>query len=160
MRREYSDQKLIDKENKYFDIYWQLPFIISCLIFIVFCIWGILDACLITYNIYLLEGTTVEKYGIMRLDNRFVCWVIWASIGLVIATIIYWIGKIALSQKILTVIYLKKISDYCSDDGDAENISELERLYQRFSAGKMTKAEYEAAIRAYDAKIKEEYKLK
>lgn len=159
------EQEAIFKQENYFSFYNYFPIILACLLLLFFFAYGIMDTCITSPSFDIpglsdLTGIEIEKtYGTFQVKNAFVNVIIWAFIGIVVAAITFLISKIVCSQRILTVLYLKKISDYCYNDSEGY-ISELERLYRLYTEGQLSRAEYEAAINAYDAKIKEFLNLK
>jgi hypothetical protein len=57
----------------------------------------------------------------MGLSNGFLCWFVWMIIGAIISILEYIIGKIILSQKILTVLYLQSIDNKLSNNQDKQD---------------------------------------
>lgn len=134
-------------QNSYFRWYARIPALASILTVVAFIIIGIVDACT-TYKEGGRFGTTY--YGIMRLDNWFFCWIIWVIIGLVAALIIYVFTKIGFSQKILTILYLRKLCGEneedthpdSSDNGDYIDAEEEEAGYYRKDTASSSDEEY------------------
>ncbi|HIU61023.1 MAG TPA: hypothetical protein IAB69_00010 [Candidatus Coproplasma excrementigallinarum] len=92
-----------ERQTPYFKLYARLPLIIAVLTLIAFFIGGIIDA------------TGMRIIGI---DSRFLCWLVWMAIGVAAAVVEFFLLKIILSQKILCVIYLSRISRSVATDRD------------------------------------------
>ena len=102
----------IEKTDKWYKFYLRLPLIVLILDIVVFFIWGIIDACVI--SIY--EG----YYGIVGFTNGFVCWLVWQVAGVVAGGISYIVIKVLTSCKILQVEYLKEINKNAGKNNTAE----------------------------------------
>lgn len=90
--------KMIEVQQKFFKWYDILSFITPIItLFTAFAV-GIIDA-----KFKLWIGIGLRGFG---------TWFLWTLIGGAIGTIEYFIAKIALSQKKLTVLYLQKLNEY------------------------------------------------
>jgi hypothetical protein len=107
----------IEVQKKYFKAYSYLPIILAGITLLLFFIWGIIDPIVFNYS----SGHDLGPYGIMQLNSGFLCWFVWMIIGAVMAALEYIIGKIAFSQKILTVLYLQSIDEKLSNKQDEQN---------------------------------------
>ena len=112
---KYSDyiDKLRTKENeKWFNFYVKLPLIISIIVGIFFFIWGFVDATNFQKYIHKQMGKDVVKlrvYGCLAIETRIGAELVWWIAGAFLSVGTYFLLKIIISPKILTVLYLRKI---------------------------------------------------
>lgn len=111
-------EETIANQKKYFKWYQKLPLIFAVAILVSFFIWGIIDPCVFHFYHRGYVGGHYT-YGVFNFNNGFLCWLVWMIIGVVLAGIEYIVCKIMLSQKILSVLYLEKMS--ASIDKDASH---------------------------------------
>lgn len=84
----------IENQQKYFKWYYRIPFITAILILIYSLVYSILAA-------------VAAQSGLV--------WFIDMLVGTIAAVIEYVLGKIIISQKILTVLYLQKLNEKACD---------------------------------------------
>lgn len=116
-------------QSGYFKGYAMLPGIIAIATLIIFFIWGIVDPIVFKHSYYYNYYSSDYTYGVMGLSNGFLCWLVWMVIGAVTALIEYIFGKMHLSQKILTVLYLQKLcGENTEQASDEEMVGEHEEV--------------------------------
>ena len=104
--KEQTSDELIAKARNLYKSWLKLPAILFWVVFSLFIIWGIVDAVAFMY-----EGRWETYYGIMRLPNGVVSWLIWVLIGSIFAALTFFITQLNMAKEILKVEYLKKISE-------------------------------------------------
>ncbi len=97
-------QEIEETQVERFRIYLYLPKILAWSIVLLFFVWGIIDAVALTGRY-----SSEDRYGIMQLESSFLCWFIWMLIGTVISLLVYFLGRINASYKILHILYLQNL---------------------------------------------------
>lgn len=100
----------IASQQKYFVWYKRIPIIIAIITLAWFFSLGIVDA--------------VEKIILHNVPG-FLIWLIWMAIGIACATIEFFIAKVLLSQKILSVLYLQIIRERGCSEEMPDSVSEI-----------------------------------
>lgn len=97
----------LEKQEEYFSFYKHAPWIIAAILFGLFFIWGIVDPCVFKeYHYYRYY------YGVLKLANGFLCWLIWVGIGIVASIITKVTLCISFSHKLLQIYYLQQLLCY------------------------------------------------
>ncbi len=109
---EYLDKLMLKTNEKWFKFYVKTPLIISIIIGLFFFIWGFVDATNFQDIIIReINGKDVKivRYGFLKAESRIGAELIWWAMGVVLSVSNYFILKILVSPKILSVLYLRKI---------------------------------------------------
>lgn len=98
------------KERKFFKVMLAMPKIASIAIFALFFIWAIVDTVVFHYSYGGgLFSKKTEYWGVMRMENGFVNWLIWFLIGAVLAAVVYFALRAAYCYKALVIANLEQI---------------------------------------------------
>lgn len=101
------EAKIVDQQ-KYFKWYYSIPLIMAIITIVAFFIMGLIDADLELIFYYATK------------QSEFLAWLVWMSLGAAVAILEFLIGRILLSQKILTVLYLQNLSKKICDNDSKE----------------------------------------
>lgn len=86
---------------KYMRFYKKLPFVLACITWGLFFLWGIIDACAFR------SGTYYTYYGVMQLGSGFFSWLIWFAIGAVVSVAVYFGGRFHSAHLLLQIHFLQ-----------------------------------------------------
>ena len=98
-----NEKKDLDysSHRAFFSFMVKLPTICMFLWIGALCIWGIIDSCVLGSGGY---------YGVMRLPDGLLNWLVWTVIGVVCGVITYVALKMSISYKVLVILNLEKIA--------------------------------------------------
>ena len=108
------------KERKFFKVVLAMPKIASIAVFALFFIWAIVDTAAFHYSYGGgLFSKKTEYWGVMRLENGFVNWLIWFLIGAVLAAVVYFALRAAYCYKALVIANLEQLSGIQKEEAPA-----------------------------------------
>ena len=109
------------KERKFFKVMLALPKVASIAVFALFFIWAIVDTSVFVYG-----SGRYKRWGVMRMENGFVNWLIWFLIGAVLAAAVYFALRAAYCYKALVIANLEQLSGIQKEEAPAAQAEQTE----------------------------------